>query len=76
MWPRRRKAMKKISSDYIPYVRQEQVVIVLDSKEEAEDLPTDVAPTSVAILPDTGIPMWMMNNSGEWKPVNEAASGS
>lgn len=65
--------MKQISNDYIPYVMKSLVVLVLESKSEVSSLPLDVAPSSVAMLVEPGLPMWMMSANGQWKAINKAA---
>ena len=46
-----------------------QVEIVMDSAGDLSSLPTDFAPGSLAMVADKGIPLYMLNASGEWKEL-------
>lgn len=46
-----------------------QIEAVLDSTEDVASLPTDCAPGSLAYVADKGVPLFMLNASGEWKEL-------
>ena len=60
---------KITTSQYYPNVGKQYVEIVMDSAEDADNLPSGYAPGSLAVAADDGLPCWMMNASGEWKRV-------
>lgn len=46
-----------------------RITAVLDSTADLDELGTDYAAGSVAMVADTGVPTFMMNASGEWKSI-------
>lgn len=44
-----------------------EITAVLDSAADLTELGNSWAPGSVAVVADTGLPVYMMNASGEWK---------
>lgn len=47
-----------------------QVTIVCDAAADVADLPTGYAPGSLAIVAESGMPVYMVDASGEWADVN------
>lgn len=47
-----------------------QVVISCDSADDVANLPTDYSPNSVAIIADTGLPVAILNASGQWVTID------
>ena len=43
-----------------------QVVIVCDAEADVSDLPDTYAPGSIAVVADSGLPVYVLNASGEW----------
>lgn len=43
-----------------------QVVIVMDSTDDAADLPTTYAPLSVAVVADAGLPVYILGADKTW----------
>ncbi len=46
-----------------------EIEAILDAESDLEALGTDYAPGSVAMVADTGAPVYMMNASGQWKEI-------
>ncbi len=66
-------AIKEICSNYFPSVGKQYKIYEMSSVSDKSYLPTSIAPTSVAIIVKVGMPTWMLNSNGEWKPINAAA---
>lgn len=43
-----------------------QVTIVCDAAADVSDLPTGYAPGSIAIVAESGLPVYMLGVDGEW----------
>ena len=48
-----------------------QVVIVCDAESDISDLPTTYAPGSIAVVADSGMPVYVLNASGTWADTSE-----
>ena len=48
-----------------------QVVIVCDTESDISDLPTTYAPGSIAVVADSGLPVYLLNASGTWADTSE-----
>ena len=46
-----------------------RITAVLDSADDLNELGTEYAAGSIAMVADAGVPTYMMNASGEWKAV-------
>ena len=43
-----------------------QVTIVCDAESDVSDLPTTYAPGSIAVVADSGMPVYVLNASATW----------
>ena len=48
-----------------------QVVIVCDAESDVSDLPTTYAAGSIAVVADSGLPVYLLNASGTWADTSE-----
>ena len=59
-------AIKLISQEWCPYSNDHRSQYILDSAEDAENLP-EACPGSIAMVADKDGAIYMVNASGEWK---------
>ena len=62
-------AFKKTREEYIPYIDEWVCEFVCDSEGDVKNLPSDCAPGSMAMVATTGLPVYMVNASGQWVKV-------
>lgn len=58
-----------IRSEFSPYANKDIVEIVMKSDCTTADLPTDVAPGSLAYLVDGRLPVYAFSADGEWEEL-------
>lgn len=61
--------LKIVVSEYVPLVKKNYIEAVLDEAADIDELGTDYAPGSKAIAAEKGLPLFILNASGEWKEV-------
>lgn len=61
-------AWKIVEEVYIPSLKMDKVKIVMDSTEDAKNLPK-CCPDSTAYVADKDLTCFVVNASGEWKKI-------
>ena len=62
-------AYKIIRDENNKYQMGREITAILDAVSDLDSLGTDYCPGSVAMVADSGAPVYMLNASGEWKEI-------
>ena len=62
-------AYKIIRDENNKYQMGREITAILDAVSDLDSLGTDFCPGSVAMVADSGAPVYMLNASGAWKEI-------
>lgn len=62
-------AYKIIRDENNKYQMGREITAILDAVSDLDSLGTDYCPGSVAMVADSGAPVYMLNASGVWKEI-------
>ena len=62
-------AYKIIRDENNKYQMGREITAILDAVSDLDSLGTDFCPGSIAMVADSGAPVYMLNASGVWKEI-------
>lgn len=62
-------AYKIIRDENNKYQMGREITAILDAVSDLDSLGTDFCPGSIAMVADSGAPVYMLNASGAWKEI-------
>ena len=62
-------AYKIIRDENKKYQMGREITAILDAVSDLDSLGTDFCPGSIAMVADSGAPVYMLNASGAWKEI-------